>query len=139
MTPKDYLEQVIDIRKEIKCLDEKRRGLSASVKATTYQHDKSYSNEIARPPEDILIKLDELDDEFEERQDELVELLGTVSREIEEIPIRNFRMILDYYYVQSLEWSEVSRKMRYTVRHLNNIHRNALKEFKKVHKDKDWR
>ena len=139
MTPQEYLSQLIDIRKEIKCLDHGRRSLTRTIlKSTQFQHDKSYSMEVSRPNENIVIKLEEYSEELEAKQSELIELLGTISKEIEKIPIRNHRLVLTYRYIYDLDWKGVAKEMHYTVRHVDNIHRMALKEFKKVNGDKDW-
>lgn len=139
MTPQEYLSQLIDIRKEIKCLDHGRRSLTSTIlKGTQFQHDKSYSMEVSRPNENIVIKLEEFSEELEAKQKELIELLGTISKEIEKIPIRNHRLVLTYRYIYDMDFKDVSEKMNYSHRYTFDIHRNALKEFKKANPDKEW-
>lgn len=139
MTPQEYLNQIRHIEKEIKCLDHQRRTLNKNIQATEYKHDKTYSNEISRPPEDLLLKMEELDEGVSERQLEWVKLYGQIAREIEEVPYRHLRSLLRYRYVDSLGWKSVAKKMQYTVRNIHNLHKNALKEFKKQHNNKAWK
>lgn len=139
MTPEEYLCQIIDIHKEIELLDHgRRRLLSTTLKSTQWQHDKSFSNQTSRPNENVIVKLEEFSEEAEEKQLELINLIGTIAKEIDKIEIRNHRVLLHYRYVYGMSWAVISEQMNYTVRHLRDIHRNALKEFKRVHPDKDW-
>ena len=139
MTPQEYLSQLLDIRKEIKCLDHgRRRILNTKIKATTYQHDKFYSNETSRPSENMIVKLEEFSEELEAKQNELIELLGTISKEIEKIPIRNHRVVLTYRYIYNMSWDKVADEIPYSLGHTHDVHRNALKEFKKANNHIDW-
>ena len=139
MTPQEYLSQLIDIRKEIKCLDHGRRSLTNTIlKSTQFQHDKSYSMEVSRPNENIVIKLEEYSEELEVKQNELIELLGTISKEIEKIPIRNHRLVLTYRYIYDMSWDKVADGIAYSLGHTHDVHRNALKEFKKANNHIDW-
>ena len=139
MTPQEYLSQLIDIRKEIKCLDHGRRSLTSTIlKSTQFQHDKSYSMEVSRPNENIVIKLEEYSEELEAKQSELIELLGTISKEIEKIPIRNHRLVLTYRYIYDMSWDKVADEIAYSLGHTHDVHRNALKEFKKANNHIDW-
>ena len=139
MTPQEYLSQLIDIRKEIKCLDHGRRSLTSTIlKSTQFQHDKSYSMEVSRPNENIVIKLEEYSEELEAKQKELIELLGTISKEIEKIPIRNHRLVLTYRYIYDMSWDKVADEIAYSLGHTHDVHRNALKEFKKANNHIDW-
>lgn len=139
MTPESYLSQLIDIDKEIRCLDHgRRRILSTTIKSTQWQHDKSFSLETSRPNENLIIKLEEYDESIAEKQKDLINLLGTISREIEAVTIRNHRTLLTYRYIYGMNMKQIAEKMHYNYNYCFDVHRNALRSFKKIHADKDW-
>lgn len=139
MTPEEYLSQVIDIDKEIRCLDYGRRKiLNTNVKATQWQQDKSFSLDVSRPNEEVVIKLEEYNDSITEKQKELIDLLGTISREIDEVSISNHRTLLMYRYIYGLKFKDIAKHMHYSDPYVYDVHRNALKSFRKAHPNKDW-
>ena len=96
MIPETYLMQITDIDKEINSLVRQRDKLKATILGSSrLEHDKSFSMEVGRPTEELIIKLDEYDIAIDERLDDLVALKGKISREINQVKIRNHRNLVN--------------------------------------------
>ena len=139
MIPETYLMQITDIDKEINSLVRQRDKLKATILGSSrLEHDKSFSMEVGRPTEELIIKLDEYDIAIDERLDDLVALKGKISREINQVKIRNHRNLLRDRYINGMSWGDIAECMNYSGRYIYDVHRNALKEFKRTHPDKEW-
>ena len=135
MTAKEYLKRIKKIDnlinakiEEIDNLKEFAKNISAvnseSEKVQSGQGDK-IGNAVA--------KIVDLEREITDEVDYLVDLKRKIKSEIDKIENADYVNILYKRYFEYKTWERIAVDMNYTMRWVQKLHGNALKEFIEVH------
>jgi hypothetical protein len=134
---KEYLRQLLNLKRLIEAKQLECESLDAMSKKVTSvlsncKVDSSHSNR----NEDIVIRVIELKKDISEQMKAYVKLQTKISKEIDEIKNIKYRSLLVMRYVGGLKFEEISEKMNYGMRWVLTLHKEALKEFDRLHSKK---
>lgn len=137
MAAKEYLRQLLNLERLIEAKRLECERLDAMSKKVTSvlsncKVDSSHSNR----NEDIVIRVIELKKDISEQMKAYVKLQTKISKEIDEIENVRYRSLLIMRYVNCLKFEEISEKMHYGMRWVLTLHKEALKEFDRLHNKK---
>lgn len=135
MTAKEYLNQLLNLErlieaKRLECerLDAMSKKVSSTLSdckvETSHDHDKTAV---------IVIQVIELKKDISEQMSIYLELQEKISKEIDAIEDMRYRSLLIMRYITGLKFGEISEKMNYGTRWVLILHREALKEFDRLH------
>ena len=134
MTAKEYLNQAINLDKEIDAKIESLQALRAlATKCTT-----TYSDMPGSPTRDVykrekvLCKIVDLDNLIVEKIDKLVDFKREVYSVINRLDNRDYRTILELRYIHGKEWQHIADEMFYTERWITKLHGRALQELDRI-------
>lgn len=137
MTAKEFLNQAYRIENMIDVkLDQLKIYKALSTKATSAlsASPRTGTPNIHRM-EDIIIKMVDLENEIILSLDKLLDTRLEISAAIDNIPCKEYRMILELRYLCYMPWSEIAAKLKYSKQHTFRLHDEALKEV--ILKNKD--
>jgi putative RNA polymerase, sigma 28 subunit, fliA/whiG subfamily len=135
MTAKEYLNQLLNLErlieaKRLECerLDAMSKKVSSTLSdckvETSHDNDKTAV---------IVIQVIELKKDIREQMEIYLELQEKISKEIDAIGDVRYRSLLIMRYITGLKFGEISEKMNYGTRWVLVLHREALKEFDRLH------
>lgn len=135
MTAKEYLRQLLNLERLISAKSLECERLDAmSKKVTSVLSDcKVDSSHDEGKQADIVIRVIELKKEIGDKMKVYAELQMKISKEIDEVEDMRYRSLLIMRYITGLKFSEISEKMNYGTRWVLILHREALKEFDRLH------
>ena len=134
MTAKEYLSQLITLERLIEAKRLECERLDAmSKKVTSVLSDCKVDNSDRVANEDIVIRVIELKKDISEQMKVYAELQAKISKEIDAIKDIRYRSLLIMRYMNGLKFREISEKMSYGTRWVLILHREALKEFDRLH------
>ena len=137
MTAKEYLSQLINLERLIEAKRLECERLDAmSKKVTSVLSDCKVDNSDRVANEDIVIRVIELKKDISEQMKVYAELQAKISKEIDTIKDIRYRSLLIMRYMNGLKFREISEKMSYGTRWVLILHREALKEFDRLHSKK---
>ena len=137
MTTKEYLSQLIHLERLIEAKRLECERLDAmSKKVTSVLSDCKVDNSDRVANEDIVIRVIELKKDISEQMKVYAELQAKISKEIDAIKDIRYRNLLIMRYMNGLKFREISEKMSYGTRWVLILHREALKEFDRLHSKK---
>nr|DAS03443.1 MAG TPA: Protein of unknown function (DUF1492) [Caudoviricetes sp.] len=137
MTAKEYLSQLINLERLIEAKRLECERLDAmSKKVTSVLSDCKVDNSDRVANEDIVIRVIELKKDISEQMKVYAELQAKISKEIDAIKDIRYRSLLIMRYMNGLKFREISEKMSYGTRWVLILHREALKEFDRLHSKK---
>ena len=137
MTAKEYLSQLITLERLIEAKRLECERLDAmSKKVTSVLSDCKVDNSDRVANEDIVIRVIELKKDISEQMKVYAELQAKISKEIDAIKDIRYRSLLIMRYMNGLKFREISEKMSYGTRWVLILHREALKEFDRLHSKK---
>jgi hypothetical protein len=137
MTTKEYLSQLIHLERLIEAKRLECERLDAmSKKVTSVLSDCKVDNSDRVANEDIVIRVIELKKDISEQMKVYAELQAKISKEIDAIKDIRYRSLLIMRYMNGLKFREISEKMSYGTRWVLILHREALKEFDRLHSKK---
>ena len=135
MTAKEYLSQLINLERliEAKRLEcERLDTMSKKVSSTLSDCKVDTSNDNDKTAV-IIIQVIELKKDIREQMKVYLELQVKISKEIDAIEDMRYRCLLIMRYITGLKLGEISEKMNYGTRWVLILHREALKEFDRLH------
>lgn len=135
MTAKEYLSQLINLERliEAKRLEcERLDTMSKKVSSTLSDCKVDTSNDNDKTAV-IIIQVIELKKDIREQMKVYLELQVKISKEIDAIEDMRYRCLLIMRYITGLKFGEISEKMNYGTRWVLILHREALKEFDRLH------
>lgn len=138
MTAKEYLSQLINLERliEAKRLEcERLDTMSKKVSSTLSDCKVDTSNDNDKTAV-IIIQVIELKKDIREQMKVYLELQVKISKEIDAIEDIRYRCLLIMRYITGLKFGEISEKMNYGTRWVLILHREALKEFDRLHGEK---
>ena len=137
MTAKEYLSQLITLERLIEAKRLECERLDAmSKKVTSVLSDCKVDSSHSDRNEDLIIRVIELKKDISEQIKVYAELQAKISKEIDAIEDVRYRSLLIMRYVNGLKFEEISEKMHYGTRWVLALHREALKEFDRLHSKK---
>lgn len=138
MTAKEYLSQLINLERliEAKRLEcERLDTMSKKVSSTLSDCKVDTSNDNDKTAV-IVIHVIELKKDISEHMKTYAELQAKISKEIDAIEDIRYRCLLIMRYITGLKFGEISEKMNYGTRWVLILHREALKEFDRLHSER---
>lgn len=138
MTAKEYLSQLINLERliEAKRLEcERLDTMSKKVSSTLSDCKVDTSNDNDKTAA-IVIHVIELKKDISEHMKTYSELQAKISKEIDAIDDMRYRCLLIMRYITGLKFGEISEKMNYGTRWVLILHREALKEFDRLHSER---
>jgi hypothetical protein len=134
MTAKEYLSQLINLERLIETKRLECERLDAmSKKVTSVLSDCKVDSSHSDRNEDVIIRVIELKKDISEQMKVYAELQAKISKEIDAIKDIRYRNLLIMRYMNGLKFREISEKMSYGTRWVLILHREALKEFDRLH------
>ena len=134
MTAKSYLNQIRIIDQDIQSrIEEKHRLYATLIGSPSITHDVVQSSKTDAYDERYM-KIIEAGEEIDRRIDKLVDKKIEASRKIDGLDLldNTSAVILRERYINLKTWEEIANAMNYSVRHVNNLHSKALKDFDKL-------
>lgn len=133
MTAKEYLNYIRSIDTRLKIQEERISQLEkdiCSIQALDYTKDKVTGTKTA-DISDKIIKLDELRQEANKQWDKLIEEREAARNIIEKMENAMEQRVLIGRYLRNENWENLRVEMKYSWRGIFNIHKGALKNFKR--------
>lgn len=133
MTAKEYLNYIRSIDTRLKIQEERISQLEkdiCSIQALDYTKDKVTGTKTA-DISDKIIKLDELRQEANKQWDKLIEEREAARNIIEKMENAMEQRVLIGRYLRNENWENLCVEMKYSWRGIFNIHKGALKNFKR--------
>ncbi|WP_373786534.1 DUF1492 domain-containing protein [Jeotgalibaca porci] len=134
MTAKSYLNQIRIIDQDIQSrIEEKQRLYATLIGSPSITHDVVQSSKTDAYDERYM-KIIEAGEDIDKRIDKLVDKKIEASRKIDGLDLldNTSAVILRERYINLKTWEEIANAMNYSVRHINNLHSKALKDFDKI-------
>lgn len=138
MTAKEYLSQLINLERliEAKRLECERLDAMSKKVSSTLSDCKVESSHDNDKTAVIIIQVIELKKDIREQMKIYLELQEKISKEIDAIEDMRYRSLLIMRYITGLKFGEISEKMNYGTRWVLILHREALKEFDRLHNER---
>lgn len=135
MTAKEYLSQLINLERliEAKRLECERLDAMSKKVSSTLSDCKVETSHDNNKAAEIVIQVIELKKDISEQMKIYAELQAKISKEIDAIEDTRYRSLLIMRYMTDLKFGEISKKMNYGTRWVLILHREALKEFDRLH------
>lgn len=135
MTAKEYLMQYRIAVNKIRRKQEQIEKLRADLLPSGINYDGMPGGAGNRTAADIFAKLEELERELREQQDEARTKADEIIGVIDQLEDERYRSILHDRYIAGLHWDRIADKMHYSYRHVTKLHGKALLEISKILKD----
>lgn len=136
MTAKEYLRQLWCLDKEIEIKYRELEELRAQVgiKAQPDPNENAgRSGNTSDPVSDIAVKIVQMEKRINRKIDRLINLKQKITKQIDSMDNRSFRMILTCRYVLMQTWDDVAESVGYERRQCIRIHGLALQEFARMY------
>ena len=155
MTGEQFLNSIRNLDYEITALDHTRTRLegqrqdildramsNAALTGVCVQHSAGSKTEALGvqladmiTPEELVRKLNRLQDRVNKRIDTLVDKKEQAQAVIERIPDARYRALLTYRYINNLKWSSVADLMGYTINWVvNDLKPRAIDAYERADK-----
>lgn len=138
MTAKEYLNQLLNLERliEAKRLECERLDAMSKKVSSTLSDCKVETSRDNDKTAVIVIQVIELKKDISEQMKIYLELQEKISKEIDAIEDMRYRSLLIMRYITGLKFGEISEKMNYGTRWVLILHREALKEFDRLHSER---
>ena len=134
MTTKEYLSQILNLDKRINAKLEQITQLRSFVEKVT----SPYTEKIQSSPSDTMSinisKIIDLENDINAEIDRLVDLKTRITHEIDNMPNNINSALLSSRYISGKTWREIAEELAYGERQIFRIHKNALREFRRINK-----
>ena len=135
MTAKEYLSQLINLERliEAKRLECERLDTMSKKVSTTLSECKVKASHDNDKNAVIIIHMIDLKKDISEQMKAYAELQAKISKEIDAVEDIRYRSLLIMRYINGLKFGDIADKMNYGTRWVLILHREALKEFDRLH------
>ncbi len=133
MTAKQYLSQAkrLDMRINTK-LEQIESLTDLATNCTSVLSDMPRNSGGGKSrTEDIIVKIDTLQQELKESAEELVDLKCEIIAAVKKVPNVEYQILLEKRYLCFLSWEQISVDMGYSIQYARRVHDRALKEAEK--------
>lgn len=135
MTTKEYLRQARTLqigikgkRERIQQLQELAESVTAPVKDDCVQSGSGEGR-----MQNVICCIVDFQNEVVEDLERLIELQREMQSKINEVDDREYKSLLELYYLNGLTWESVADRMNYSLRHIYTLHGKALVALESVH------
>ena len=130
MTAKEYLSQAfwIDVGIGSKLDQLERLNALATRATTTFSQTPRSGTRNPHRTEDVVIKIIMLEDKLKEDMDRLVELKAEITKAIEGVDVKEYRILLEKRYLSFMKWEDIAFDMHCSLRTIYRMHGEALKK-----------
>lgn len=135
MTPKEYLEQINNIDRDIQSRVEAKGALENTILQATDYDKIAVKGGLELPYDEKYMPILEKGEEIAERIDQVVALRLEADKRIDRLNNTLYMSILRDKHLVGCSWSELASRYHYTERHLQRLYGQALEEFKKYNSD----
>ena len=136
VTAKEYLRQLKTLDNMINAkLLERERIRALSEKVTVSQSEKVQCSS-GGGFENVVIKIQELEDEINADVDKLVDLKREARGLIGKLEDERYKAVLSMRYISDMTFEMIAETMHYSLGTIHNLHARGLKEFDKVFSEK---
>ncbi|MFI3253661.1 MAG: DUF1492 domain-containing protein [Eubacteriales bacterium] len=137
MTAKEYLLQAQRLDMQINTKLEQIESLTdLATNCTSVINDMPrHSGGGKSRTEDIIVKVDTLQQELKESAEKLIDLKCEIMGVIKQVEIVERQILLEKRYLCFSSWEQISADMNFSQRHTHRTHQMALKEIDKILKD----
>ena len=134
MTTKTYLQQIYQSKQKIRRLENRREQLRGMLYAIGSPQDPDR----AQPRLDSKVaaltdRINIIDTDIVDEMARLVDLIQTISAQIEAVPDERYRGLLHGRYVMCWTWEKVAVEMNMNLRWVLRLHSRALDAFARGH------
>ena len=137
MTAKEYLSQLLNLErlieaKRLECerLDTMSKKVSSTLSECKVEASHDNDNAV------IIIHMIDLKKDISEQMKVYAELQTKISKEIDAVEDIRYRSLLIMRYINGLKFGDIADKMNYGTRWVLILHREALKEFDRLHSER---
>lgn len=124
---KHYLNQVYRIEERIDGLIEQLEHYQAiGTRITSQWGDGVHSGTPHSPVEQAALKLVEIETEINEEMSQLVDTKRAVKHVVSQVEDPQQKMVIELRYFQYLRFPDIAKRMNYSERQLQRLHREAL-------------
>lgn len=130
MTAKEYLSQAfwVDVGIGSKLDQLERLNALATRATTTFSQTPRSGTRNPHRTEDVVIKIIMLEDKLKEDMDRLVELKAEITKAIEGVDVKEYRILLEKRYLSFMKWEDIAFDMHCSLRTIYRMHGEALKK-----------
>lgn len=138
MTAKEYLSQLLNLERliEAKRLECERLDAMSKKVSSTLSDCKVEASHDNDKNAAIVIHMIDLKKDISEQVKKYVELQAKISKEIDAVEDIRYRSLLIMRYISGIKFGDIADKMNYATRWVLKLHREALKEFDRLHSKK---
>lgn len=131
---KEYLLQYSKSEKRIRALREQLFSLQEVEKSAKTQQLSAMPKGSSRNKDlsDFLVRIEKLQEEIENKITESLRIRTEIEEHIIEMENENEALVLRMRYIDLMDWTRISHRMKYSKRHTLRIHKAALENFKDV-------
>lgn len=132
MTAKEYLSQIIELRKRIKSKEELLAEIDemmTSIGAIRYDKDMIQSSPRNDQIDNALIKKDELEAQIWKDITEFMSVSVMIETQITQVQPEIFSDVLRERYVKGKSLKQISKDLVYSYSRIRTVHGYALREF----------
>nr|DAQ41905.1 MAG TPA: Protein of unknown function (DUF1492) [Caudoviricetes sp.] len=135
MTAKEYLSQLLNLERliEAKRLECERLDTMSKKVSSTLSECKVEASHDNDKNVVIIIHMIDLKKDISEQMKVYAELQAKISKEIDAVEDIRYRSLLIMRYINGLKFGDIADKMNYGTRWVLILHREALKEFDRLH------
>ena len=130
MTAQEYLEQHIQLKKDIKRLmEERQRWEDLALKITPSYSDTPVSGSAGTGKIQTAIEqIEEWEAELDRMISEQLKLRKEIEITISKVKTKEYQTLLRLRYINGFTWERVSEEMHYGYQWTHKLHRRALEE-----------
>ena len=130
MTAKEYLSQAfwVDVGIGSKLDQLERLNALATRATTTFSQTPRSGTRNPHRTEDVVIKIIMLEDKLKEDMNRLVELKADITKAIEGVDVKEYRILLEKRYLSFMKWEDIAFDMHCSLRTIYRMHGEALKK-----------
>lgn len=130
MTAKEYLSQAfwVDVGIGSKLDQLERLNALATRATTTFSQTPVSGTRNPHRTEDVVIKIIMLEDKLKEDMNRLVELKADITKAIEGVDVKEYRILLEKRYLSFMKWEDIAFDMHCSLRTIYRMHGEALKK-----------
>jgi hypothetical protein len=135
VTAKEYLSQLLNLERliEAKRLECERLDTMSKKVSSTLSECKVEASHDNDKNVVIIIHMIDLKKDISEQMKVYAELQAKISKEIDAVEDIRYRSLLIMRYINGLKFGDIADKMNYGTRWVLILHREALKEFDRLH------
>lgn len=136
MTPKEYLQQIYNLDREVdSLLNEYDKSMIVNLSASKLKQIVVDSSHVSNATQDTVLKRYEYGNDILNKANELIDLKIKISSQIDQLEERNYRILLRERYLNCSGWLDIAEHMNYDPSWIYRMHGDALEAFEEKHQE----